>query len=318
MNHWSRLKEQGAGYWRLKFLLKIYQVFGKKIVQLFLYPIVLMIFIFARQTRKSSYRYLDKIYKFKIAKDHNSSNNSCLKPNYILVFKHLMSFAQALLDRVDSWSGNISQTQLNIKNPEVLAEVFLDMDQNKGPFFVCSHLGNIEVLRALSNFQNDQKFAINSLVQFSHTPGFNNLLKNINPNVSTNLISASDVGIDTVINIKEKLQKGEVIVAAGDRTAANNQNKTVAVNFLGQQANFPVGTFTLASLMESKIYFAFCLKSENGDSYDFYLYKAQTNFTSRANRKENLKKIVAEYAGRLEELCLEYPEQWYNFFDFWK
>ena len=58
--------------------------------------------------------------------------------------------------------------------------------------------------------------------------------------------------------------------------------------------------------------------SESEEAYDFYLHRAKIDFTSRAKRKENLEKIVQEYVGYLEELCVKHPYQWYNFFDFWK
>ena len=314
MSHWSKLKEQSSGYWRLQFLLKIYQFFGKRFLQVLLYPIVFFIFIFAKNARKYSYEYLNRIYQIKISQN----DYSFTKPHYISVFKHLISFANTLLDRIDSWSGKVDKQKLNIKTPKEIEEVFLEINQNQGPFFICSHLGNIEVLRALGNIHGEKKLVINSLVQFSHTSDFNNLLKKIHPDVSTNLISATNIGIDTVISIKEKLQNGEIVVAAGDRTAAQNENKVIAIDFLGKKANFPIGTFTLASLMESKIYFVFCLNQAENDGYDFYLYKSKINFISRAKRKENLEKIVNEYASYLEKLCLKYPNQWYNFFDFWK
>lgn len=313
MSHWSKIKEQGAGYWRLQASLKIYQIFGKKTLRLLLYPIVFCIFIFAPKVRNYSRLYLTKIYQIK----KSAGDNSFKKPNFIAVFKHIFSFAESLLDRVDSWSGNMELRKLNIKNPQELDEVFAEIDKKNGPFFVCSHLGNVEVLRALAYVKSDKKLVVNSLVQTSQTPDFNNLLQKINPDFSLNLISAANIGVDSVIEIKEKLQNGEIVVSAGDRTASGNQNKFVKVNFLGDEAKFPVGTFTLASLMDSKIYFVFCLKSEAEDAYDFYLYKSKIDFTSRAHRKENLEKIVREYVSYLETLCLKHPYQWHNFFDFW-
>jgi len=310
MNHWSKFKEQSSGYWRLLFLLKVYQFCGKRILQIFLYPIVFFIFLFATRARKCSLLYLKKLNQF-------SSNPNLPKANYFSVFKHLIYFAKSLSDRIDSWSGNVGLQKLNYKNPEVVEQVLAEINQNKGPFFIASHLGNVEVLRGLANVHSDKKIVVNALTQSAYTPDFNRLMQMVNPDSATNLISATDIGIDSVIMMKEKLQKGEIIVIAADRTAAKNEGKVIEVNFLGQKAHFPVGAFTLASLMESQIYFAFCLKSEGRDEYDFYLYKSSVDFTSRANRKENLQKITQEYVTHLEALCLEYPYQWFNFFDFW-
>lgn len=77
---------------------------------------------------------------------------------------------------------------------------------------------------------------------------------------------------------------------------------------------FPLGTFTLAVLLESPIYFLFALKEK--DFYNLYIFKSQNDFSQK--RKQQIKIIFNEYVQYLQKLCLQYPYQWYNFFDFWK
>ncbi len=38
----------------------------------------------------------------------------------------------------------------------------------------------------------------------------------------------------------------------------------------------------------------------------------------RKTRQQDLERMVKLYADRLEKQCLEFPYQWYNFFDFWQ
>ena len=38
----------------------------------------------------------------------------------------------------------------------------------------------------------------------------------------------------------------------------------------------------------------------------------------RKNREASLQAYVDNYAKVLEEICLEYPYQWFNFYDFFK
>ena len=253
--HWSELKEQDTGYFRLQFLLKTYQIFGRFALQIAVFPIVFTIFIFSKPIRVFSKKYLDHIYQFKI----KQKDFSFKKPNSISMFWHLFSFADALIDKMISWSGNIGFDQINIQNKETFDEMIQELKDNKPPFLICSHLGNMEVLRAIGNFQNsdliNKKIEVHSIVQFNHTPKFNEFLKRINSKTAENLTATANMGIDAVIDLKEKMQNGKMVVIAGDRTSALNENRSIEVNFLGSPAYFPIGSFTLASLMESPIYF---------------------------------------------------------------
>lgn len=315
--HWSDLKEQSAGNFRLQFLLRIYQIFGRFILQIFVFPVVFSVFIFSKPVRVFSRKYLNRIYEFKI----KQGDKSLKKPNWFSAYWHIFSFADSLMDRMISWSGKIDFDQLNIKNQEAFNDLMQGLEDGNPPFLICSHLGNMEVLRAIGNFYSSEslkKIEIHSIVQAGHTPKFTHFLRKINPKASENLTATDNMGIDAVIDLKEKLQDGKMIVIAGDRTAAKNENRSIAVDFLGNPAYFPIGSFTLASLMESPIYFIFCLKGAGG-KYDLYLQRTKVDFDcSRKIRKERVGDLMQEYSTMLEKLCLKYPNQWYNFFDFWK
>jgi predicted LPLAT superfamily acyltransferase len=314
MSHWSTIKEKSTGYWQLVFLLKIYQLLGKTAFKLSLYPVVAVFYIVSKQTRIFSAQYLNRVYK--------KSENSFPPVTYKSIFKHIFSFADSLSDKVIAWSGNLSIEKLNFKTQATYEEFIELIRKKQGVFIIGSHVGNMEVLRALGSIYSEKnlgrKLQINNIMQLQHTAHFNRLIKKLSPDVSTNLISALDIGVDTVISLKDKLNNGELVITSGDRTATKNQDKTIEVEFLGDTANFPLGSFTLASLLESPVYFMFLMKEED-ESYSFYLYKSAVDFKgSRKERKAKIEQVVKEYAGHMENMVLQYPYQWYNFFDFWK
>lgn len=317
-NHWLQIKEQSAGDLRLQILLKIYQIFGKNALKVVVFFVTFGIFLFAKPIRHFSKKYLDNVYSYKV----KNFDHSFKKPNNFSIFYHIFLFANSLMDRMISWSGKFNFDQLNIKNPQAFNSIMLDLKNNNTPFLISSHLGNIDVLRALSNFyvsdSLNKKIEVHPIIQANHTPKFSNFLRKINPKAAENFTATSSIGIDTVISLKEKLQNGKMIVIAADRTTKKDSNRNIAINFLGKEALFPTGSFTLASLMESPIYFVFCLKAPK-EKYDFYFYKSKVDFNcSRNLRKERVTDLMHEYAEILENLCLKYPYQWYNFFDFWE
>jgi predicted LPLAT superfamily acyltransferase len=134
-------------------------------------------------------------------------------------------------------------------------------------------------------------------------------------------VPASEIGADTIIVLKERIAAGELVIIAGDRTPARG-GQASEVRFLGQPAWFPRGAFILASLLEAPVYFMFAVRERDEDfdsPYGFYVHRAATELSgSRKERQAKIQALMAEYAARLEALCLRHPYQWYNFYDFWK
>jgi predicted LPLAT superfamily acyltransferase len=311
VSHWSALKEKSCGYWQLKSLLIIYKLFGRGALKISLYPVVFVFHIVSKQTREFSAQYLNRIYKY----------GNLPKVTYFSTFKHVFSFADALVDKVIAWSGNIMMSAISIQTPEHYEDLINNLNNKQGVFLICSHLGNIEVFRAIGNMDADSRLKttlrMNTLVQIAHTEHFNRLLKQLHPGVTNNLVSATDIGIDTALLLKDKINDGEIVITAGDRTAAKNQEKTISMQFLGDDAPFPSGSFIMASLMDCPVYFTFLLKS--GGAYRLYIYKSAINFAGpRKERKIKIEQMIMEYRDYLQTLTLKYPYQWYNFFDFWR
>ena len=115
--------------------------------------------------------------------------------------------------------------------------------------------------------------------------------------------------------LKDKIQEGEVLVVTGDRGV--DDRDSVKVPFLGEAAPFPQGPFIIASLLDCPVYFLFCSKNKN--TYEVYLEKiSETLSFDRKQRAVQLKNIVSLFAAALEKLCVKYPYQWFNFYDFWQ
>lgn len=315
--HWTSIKERSAGFFRLRFMLLIYRIFGRSVLQIFIYPVVFFSVISSKKLRAASRQYLEQIYQKK-------GQNNFKKPNIFSIFKHVFTFADSLVDRVESWSGNVNLDHLHIKTPEVFAKLIKHLEEKKGAVFISSHLGNIELFRAIGNLKNseiiDRELKINVIVQSNYTAKFNKIMTLINKNSATNLISATEIDVEQSIILNDKLQNGEILVISGDRTAQNNQDNNLSVNFLGKNADFPNGPIALANVMKVPTYFIFCLKAQGkGQFYELYFYEVDMKFeTSRKEQKNNIPILIHEYVKTLENLCLQYPYQWFNFFNFWR
>ncbi len=302
--HWSTIHERGTEG-GIRFMIAIYRILGRPVFSLFLYPVMAYFFLVARGARGASMDYLNRLYV--VAPECFGGR----RPGVALSFLHFLSFGQALLDKFASWMGHVPLADINVRYGSALDEL---VARRQGAVFLGSHLGNIEMCRALASLNYSVR--INALMLTDNAKKINHFMHTLNPQSEVNLIQVSQFGPDTAILLKEKIDKGEFVVIVGDRTSATQPGRSRCVDFLGKQAPFPEGVFVLASLLDCPVYLLFCIKEKK--KYNVYLeYFSGSLKLPRAMRQQRLQEIIARYADRLGFYCRKAPLQWFNFFDFW-
>ncbi len=300
--HWSKVRERGS-YFGMQFLLGVYKVFGRRILWIFMFPVVLYFFVSGKTARKASYQYWTNLHAF---------DASLAKPGFTTGLKHFCTFADSAFDKIDAWLGRITPQSLTYANQHLFDDL---VAQKQGAIFIGSHLGNLEVCRALGMRHTDS--VINVLVFTHHAVEFNRTLQRINPNVSVNLIQVTDMGPDLAILLKSKVEQGEFIVIVGDRTSTTAVGRVHYASFLGQPAPFAQGPFILAALLECPIYWLFCMRNESGFDVQFTHYSDGLSLP-RKTRQQALARVIEDYVSELQRVALKYPYQWFNFYDFWQ
>jgi predicted LPLAT superfamily acyltransferase len=299
--HWSTIAETGT-ILGMRILLMCYRLFGHKGFRLFMAPVILYFYLKQSSIRSNSKDYLKRVAPFLPENERKK-----LTP-----FRHFWTFGEILLDKFLVWTGQINNRDVVFETPET----FLKLDtSNSGGIIVVSHLGNTEICSALAHQLPDIK--VTMLVYTKHAQKFNSMMKRVNENASIELIQVTDMSPATAMILSERVEAGEFIVIAGDRTPVNNGGRVSVVDFLGDQAELPQGAFILANLLRCPVYFMFCLKQNS--IYHIYLEVFSEKLVmARKERERKLEEAVAHYAKRLEYYCQLAPLQWFNFFPFWE
>jgi predicted LPLAT superfamily acyltransferase len=130
----------------------------------------------------------------------------------------------------------------------------------------------------------------------------------------------TDIGPDTAIAIKEKLERGEWVAIVGDRIAVTPQRggdwRVIWSSFMGQPAPFPQGPFILASILRCPVVLIYALRQQGALTIHCEPF-ADPLLLPRGERQQALQQAVDRYAQRLEHYALMSPLDWFNFFDFW-
>ncbi|MFA6164056.1 MAG: hypothetical protein WC685_11580 [Methylobacter sp.] len=301
--HWTQIQERGV-IWGMWLLLRIYLLFGRKVLQLFLYPVVIYYWLINRQARQASLAYLNRLAVF--------APSLKLSGSFFWSYRHFLSFANAIIDKLAAWSGALSRTDVQYYGRN---ELIAEIRKGQGVVLLGSHLGNLEVCRVFADF--DKTIRINVLIHNKHAQKFNQLLKQTSDNSQLNLIQITEITAATSMLLKDKIDGGELVIIAADRTLTSNRQRATKVTFLGAEALIPQGPFILAALLKCPVYTVFCLKQQGKHVIYFDPFSDSIKLP-RKTREQAMQQIIQRYAERLQAYCLKEPLQWFNFFDFWR
>ncbi|WP_210450055.1 glycosyltransferase family 2 protein [Vibrio crassostreae] len=305
--HWSRTQERGTVL-GIKLLLAIYTLLGRGVFNLILRGVMRYYHLTGQRARNASEQYLFQL------KAYTEQQNIEL-PGELTSYNHLLSFGHTMLDKLAAWKGDFSAENLTIHGQDQFENMVANQ---QGVLILGSHLGNIELCRALGRRHSNIK--INALVFTEHAERFNSVMKAVNPQSDLNLIQVTSMGPDTAILLQQKLEQGEWIVIVGDRTSTSKESRSVWAEFLGKEAPFPQGPFMLASILKAPVFLLFGLRDDSQSKPHFNVYFEHFSDKielPRKTREQSLQQVVQQYADRLQHYTLKAPLQWYNFFNFW-
>lgn len=219
---------------------------------------------------------------------------------------HLI-FGKVVLDRFAILAGNAKQFRIDVPD----SEGFLHLLEQPGGFIVAgSHVGNFEIV---GHFFNQDKKPINIVVYDGENATLQNRRRASFLAHNVKMIPVCE-DLSHIFSIKAALDQGEIVAIVCDRVFGSG--KTLTLDFMGRPADFPLGTFVLAAQMECPVVSLVSVK-ERGTRYHGFV-KVFDQPEERVNIRGRSRLIAEQYAEFLGSVVRQYPEQWFNFYDFWK
>jgi len=222
---------------------------------------------------------------------------------FVHVYLNEFEFGKVVLDRFAAFAGK----RFRMDVPRI--DLFESLCREKEGFIqLSSHAGNYEMV----GFSLKSPKPLNALVFGGETATVMEHRAALFGASNVRMVPASE-DLSHVFALNNALADGEVVSLPGDRIFGSQ--KAVECLFFGQKAKFPAGPFVLAVQRNVPV-LMICSMKEGRRRYKVHLERLPE--PSGETRQERIQSLADAYAAALEDVVRRYPDQWYNFYDFWK
>lgn len=278
--------------WMHRHLIQLLRWVDIRILYIVAYVFVVPVCLVLNPSRRTAYRYF-----------HEMLGLGCLRSMWLTYVNHCR-FAEVVIDKFAMYAGR--RFQVEIENFEAFDAL---ASGDEGFVILSSHIGNYEI--AGYTLVSDKK-RINAVVYGGEKASV--MMNRMRMFTRTNIrmiLMREDMG--HLFEIDSALSSGEIVSFPTDRV--HGSCKVIAHAFLGGNARFPQGPFSVASMRDVEV-LAVNVMKEGWTKYRIYVTPLHYDHT--APRKQQIAQLSDAYVNELELRVRQYPTQWYNFFDFWQ
>jgi predicted LPLAT superfamily acyltransferase len=288
MNQWNgKSKGNVTGY---KIFLTTIKIFGLPLTYFILRFVTYYYFVFEKKSRESIEEFYKNTLKFSVDKVKKTSR------------KNFLYFGQTLLDRAAFLIGKGDRFTYTFKNEQYLIDM---KNASNGGILLSGHVGNWEIAGNLLKMRVTS--TINVLMLDEEEKKIKQYLKGTTGGSYFNIIPIKN-DLSHVIKVNNALSNNEFVAIHADRYLEGS--KFIELDFFGKKAKFPLGPFIIASKFNAPVTFVFAVKEKKYH----YLLSATTPIINKLTPEEIAKRFVIEF----EKKVILHPEQWFNYYDFYK
>jgi predicted LPLAT superfamily acyltransferase len=287
----GKSKARPLGY---RIFVSILNNFGVQPAYLLLRLVSFYYFLFSYKSSKAIYSFFRKRIAYGKLK------------SFSRLYKNYYFFGQSLIDRVVVMANIPNKFSFDFDGEENLREM---VAQKKGGLLLSAHIGNWEIAGHLLKRLNTK---INIVMFDQEHEKIKQYLDSVTGEKSMHIIPIKN-GLSHIYEINDAFKNNELVCMHADRFLEGN--KTFRHFFLGSEASFPMGPFMLAAQFKVPVSFTFAMK-EPGQHYHFSATKPQQYDAS--SKETYMKEVLNGFVAEMEKKVNKYPEQWYNYYDFWK
>ena len=283
-----------GGVWGYRFFIRTIQLFGVSAAYGFAAFIIVYYIIFVPRSSLPVYRYFRRRHHFGRVKAA------------AMTYLNFYRFAQILIDKI-AIPARLAKG-FTYHFGERYDDLLRILDSSSGCILMGAHVGNWDIS---GEFFGQYGQRLNVVMLDAEHRRIRRLLDATTGEKNYRVIALRD-DMSHVFEIGKALVNNEYVCFQSDRYLPGAP--TLTRSLLGAPAQFPAGPFQIAAHSRTPVVFFFAMR-ERRRRYRFYFYPAETDVS--LSKKELTESLASQYVRTLEEILRHYPEQWFNYYEFW-
>ena len=256
--------------------------------------VALYFFLFSPASTHPIYNYFRKRFAYGIFK------------SFLKTFSNNYLLGQTLIDKIVMITGIKIPFTFHFDGEENLHRM---VAIGRGGILLSAHAGNWEMAgQHLTNI----KTKINILMFDGEHENIKRYMEGLGEKSFTVITIKQDMS--HVYQMGAALANNELICMHADRFLEGN--KTITLEFLGEKALFPIGPFLMSAGFNVPVSLVFAFKEST--KHYHYFGSPLIERSENENKKDFAQRLAQLYVQDLEKKIKDYPEQWFNYYDFWK
>lgn len=269
--------------WMQKALILLYRILPLWLLYGVMAFVIPFYILFDGKGRRSSWRFFRKRMGYGRLK------------NALHVYLNMFNMGMVVLDRFAAYAGKKFKVE---REDSGIYQVYCS--GKDGFVILSSHIGNYE----MAGYSLLSPKRMNVLVYAGETATVMANRERMFEGCNISMVPLKE-DMSHLYILNNALADGEVASLPADRIFGSS--KAVRCSFLGAQASFPAGPFTLARSREASALAAFCIKTGLRN------YKV----IMQPVTGDSVQSMAQAFATVVESVVRKWPDQWYNFYDFW-
>lgn len=291
MSLWQgKSKGNKAGYQIFVWVLKNFGVLPAYFLLRF---VALYFFLFSYKNSRQVYF----LYHRKLGYSRIASILKLYTNNYLL--------GQCIIDKIVVMSGIKNKFTYDFEGEENLREI---ASLKKGGMLISAHIGNWDIAGHLLKRLETR---IHVVMFDGEQEPIKEYLDTLTGKKSLNIIFIKN-DLSHIYEISEAFMNNELVCMHADRFIEGN--KTMTADFLGEKARFPMGPFLLASRFKVPVSYVFAVKESN---FHYHLFSSKIINHDNLKKEDAMQEILKEFTKEMEVKLKKYPQQWFNYYNFW-
>lgn len=221
------------------------------------------------------------------------------------IYSNYFLLGQSIIDKVVVMSGIKNKFSFEFDGEDNLRQIAA---MKKGGILLSAHIGNWDVAGHLFT---RLETPINIVLYDGEHEQIKEYLEGVTGKRKINIIIIKN-DLSHIYAISNAFANNELVCMHADRFMPGN--KTMTIDFLGAPAKFPLGPFLLAATFKVPVSFVFAVKESK---LHYHFFSTPVKDLSALSKDTVMQELLVDYKTAMEEKLRKYPEQWFNYYDFW-